>query len=213
MIHDPSFPVRNQNGNYYDTIDMDCDTARIEISSAIDDGIAVSVAVADHVDRCPACRQWQEGAHQLRRATLRSVTDETTEVGVTGVPQRFTVHRWIRVALGWAGVLLVVWNVVDMFAAGSGSAIHLERHQAAFAVALGLSFLFVAWRPDRAYGMVPFAATFALALTISAVIDLVNGASTPLRESAHLIEILGLILLWVLGLAIGPGRRPSRKRA
>jgi len=60
---------------------------------------------------------------------------------------------------------------------------------------------------------VPFAATFALALTISAVIDLVNGASTLLRESAHLIEILGLILLWVLGLAVGPSRKPSRTRA
>lgn len=191
---------------------MDCDTARIEISSAIDDGIAVSMAVADHVDGCPACRQWQEGAHKLRRATLRPVTDETMEVRVTGLPPRFTAHRWIRFALGWAGVLLVVWNVVDMFATGSGPAIHLERHQAAFDVALGLAFLFVAWRPDRAYGMVPFAAMFALALTISAVIDLVNGASTPLRESAHLIEILGLILLWFLGLAVGPSRKPSATR-
>jgi len=104
-------------------------------------------------------------------------------------------------------VVLIAWNVVDMFAAGSGSAIHLERHQAAFDVALGLALLFVAWRPDRAYGMVPFAATFTFALSLAAVIDLANGASTMLRESAHLIELFGLALLWVLGVAVGPRRR------
>ena len=94
-----------------------------------------------------------------------------------------------------------------MFAPGSGSAIHLERHQAAFGVALGLAFLFVAWRPDRAYGMVPFAATFTFALSVSAIIDLFNGASTPLRESAHLVELAGLGLLWALGVAAGPGKK------
>lgn len=116
-------------------------------------------------------------------------------------------YRSVRLALAWAAVLLIVWNLVDMFAAGSGPAIHLERHQAAFDVALGMAFLFVAWRPDRAYGMVPFAATFTFALSISAIIDLANGASTLLRESAHLIELAGLALLWVLGVAVGPGRR------
>jgi len=117
------------------------------------------------------------------------------------------LHRWVRFALAWIGVLLIAWNIVGMFSAGSGSAIHLERHQAAFDVALGLAFLFVAWRPDRAYGMVPFAATFTFALSISAIIDLINGASTLVRESAHLLELAGLGLLWFLGAAVGPGRR------
>ena len=130
-----------------------------------------------------------------------------------GLPERFAAHRWVRFALAWAAVLLIVWNVVDMFAAGSGSAIHLERHQAAFDVALGFSFLFVAWRPDRAYGMVPFAATFTFALSAAAIIDLINGASTPLRESAHLVELAGLGLLWILGITVGPGRKRRRLRS
>lgn len=174
----------------------------------------VSGDVEDHVAACPACRQWREGAHQLRRATLHSVAEsETDQIGVPRLPRRFALHRWIRFALAWAGVLLIVWNIVEMFSTGSGSAVHLDRHQAAFDVALGLAFLFVAWRPDRAYGMVPFAVTFTLALSVSAVIDVINGESTLLRESAHSIEILGLVLLWVLGAAVGPGssrRRPMR---
>lgn len=152
--------------------------------------------------------RWQDRAHQLRRSTIRSAEEDLpTAVEVTRLPDRFRLYWWLRFALAWAGVLLIVWNVVDMFAPGSGSAIHLERHQAAFGVALGLVFVLVAWRPDRAYGMVPFAAAFTFALSVSAIIDLANGASTVLRESAHLVELAGLGLLWVLGAAAGPGKR------
>jgi len=51
--------------------------------------------------------------------------------------------------------------------------------------------------------------TFVLALSVSAAIDLINGASTVVRESAHLIELAGLGLVWWLGAAVGPGRRRS----
>lgn len=122
------------------------------------------------------------------------------------------LHRWLRLALAWIGILLVGWNAVTMVAAGSGVAVHLERHQAAFSVALGIAFLFVAWRPDRAYGMVPFAATFTAALSLAAIIDLIHGTSTLPRESRHLVELAGLAVLWVLGAAAGPARRTGTDR-
>jgi predicted anti-sigma-YlaC factor YlaD len=193
--------------NCCDNTVVECETARLAISEAIDDGQSVDAAVEAHLAECAGCRRWQEGAHRLRRATLRPVSGEVPgAVGLARLPERFAFHRWIRFALAWTAVVLIAWYVVDMFAAGSGSAIHLERHQAAFDVALGLAFLFVAWRPDRAYGMVPFAAAFTFALSTAAVIDLANGASTMLRESAHFVELFGLALLWVLGAAVGPGR-------
>lgn len=197
-----------------DSTGMECESARLAISEAIDDGHPVSSSVDTHIEDCAGCQRWQQAAHQLRRATLRPVMDTNhSAVDVSRVPQRFVINRWVRFALAWAAVLLIAWNIVAMFAAGTGSAIHLERHQAAFDVALGIAFLFVVWRPDRAYGMVPFAATFTIALSISAIIDLINGASTPLRESAHLVELSGLGLLWVLGLAVGPGGRRNRHHA
>lgn len=187
---------------------MECETARIEISVAIDDGTSVSATAETHIAGCASCRRWQEGAHQLRRATLRSVGETAApELGNPGLPSRFGLHRWIRFVLAWAALWLIVWNLAPVFSAGSGPSIHLERHQAAFDVALGLAFMFVAWRPDRAYGLVPFAATFTFALSFAAVIDLANGASTLLRESAHLVELFGLALLWILGRAVGPGKR------
>ncbi len=193
---------------------MECEPSRIEISAAIDDGTPVSPAAEEHIAGCASCRSWQEGAHQLRRATLRSVEETLSpDMREAGRPRRFALHRWIRFALAWAALLLIAWNVVGVFSTGSGPAIHLERHRAAFDVALGLAFLFVAWRPDRAYGLVPFAATFTFALSVAALIDLLNGASTLLRESAHLVEIFGLALLWFLGLAVGPGRRSRGREA
>ena len=130
-----------------------------------------------------------------------------TTVAVARLPERFVMHRWVRFFLAATALLLIGANVIGMFSVGSGTATHLARHEAAFDVALGLAFLFVAYRPDRAYGMVPFAATFAFALTVAALIDLVHGATTWVRESAHLIELAGLGLVWWLGAAVGPGRR------
>jgi predicted anti-sigma-YlaC factor YlaD len=105
-------------------------------------------------------------------------------------------------------LLLVVWNVPGMLDSGADLSIrHLSRHQHAFDVALGLVFLFVAWRPDRAYGTVPVAATFTIALAGAALFDLINGASTVEREAPHLVELIGLGLVWALGMSAGPGRR------
>jgi predicted anti-sigma-YlaC factor YlaD len=182
---------------YCDNIDMECDEVRAEISAAIDEGSPVSDQGNGHLDGCDACRSWRERAHELRRVTLRPVAERAVpDLEVSELPDRFNLYRWIRIALGWGGVLLVGWNIIAMFAPGSGGAIHLERHQAAFGVALGLAFVFVAWRPDRAYGMVPFAAAFSFALGLSAIIDLV----------------IGLALLWVLGAAAGPGRDRQTRR-
>lgn len=206
------FHAGNQDAKWCDNMRMECEDARNGISAAIDDNRPVVAVIEAHLEKCDSCRRWQDAAHRLRRATLHSVAeDESVPVAVSGLPRGFNAHRWVRFALAWAAALLIVWNIVDMFSAGAGTAIHLERHQAAFDVALGLAFLFVAWRPDRAYGMVPFAVTFTAALSGAAIIDLLNGASTLGRESAHLIELAGLGLLWVLGTAVGPGSSRRRK--
>jgi predicted anti-sigma-YlaC factor YlaD len=113
----------------------------------------------------------------------------------------------VRIILGWTSVLLVTWNARDMLEAGSHVSVHLSRHQAAVGIALGLTFLAVAWRPDRAYGLVPFAAVFTATLAATAAIDVVNGVSTMARESRHLVELAGLALLWGLGAVAGPSGR------
>ena len=72
---------------------MECETARLAISEAIDSGEPVAAPVEAHLAECAGCRRWQEAAHQLRRATMRPVAPEgPVDVAVTQLPERFAVE-------------------------------------------------------------------------------------------------------------------------
>lgn len=185
-------------------MNMDCAEARILISADLDGQLDDPVALRAHLGECEDCRRWRDRAAALpgRRPIPASPTS---------LPRGFLAYRWVRLSLAWAGILLIVWNVPGIFDSVDATYQHLWRHQHAFGIALGLTFLFVAWRPDRAYGLVPVAATFTIALGGAAIVDLING-STPLsRESKHIVEIAGLGLLWALGWSAGPGQRRDHR--
>lgn len=180
---------------------MDHDEARTLISADIDGQLADPALLANHLEQCAECREWRVRAEGLAARTRSGGAPPAA------LPRGFLAYRWLRFALGWAGVLLVLWNLGGVIEGGLDESVqHLSRHQHAFGVALGLTFLFVAWRPDRAYGLVPVAATFTIALGGAAVVDLVNGSTPWSRETRHIVEIIGLVLLWVLGWSAGPGR-------
>ena len=184
---------------------MDCEKCREAISAEIDGERVDVAAVQAHLELCDDCRAWQERSHRLVRRAL-AVVDERPKIVVDQRPAGFMVNRWLRVMLAWTGLVLVIWNLPGVFNAVDGGSIHPARHQSAFAVALGVAFLYVAWRPDRAYGMVPFSVTFTLAVAVVAVVDLVSGSATTTRESLHFLELAGLVMLWILGVRVGPGR-------
>jgi predicted anti-sigma-YlaC factor YlaD len=190
---------------------MDCIAARELVSAQIDGDAGQSDQLDAHLEICAACSAWKENAHGMARRLMRPAAQPGPSRGyVAPKPKGFAGYRVIRLVLAWIGVLLIGWNIPDLFAGGVDvTLIHLTRHQSSFSMALGATFLFVAWRPDRAYGMVPVAAVFAIALA-GATVDLVIGASSLERESIHLVEILGLVLVWVLGISAGPGRRRQR---
>jgi predicted anti-sigma-YlaC factor YlaD len=185
------------------------------ISAAVDgqlDGAELA-AIEDHLSGCEPCVDWQDRLIAgTRRSTFRSVGSEPTpRPAPLPDPRWARRNRMIRIALGWAGILLVTWHLSEVFSAGSENAIHLARHQAAFAVALGAAFVFVAVRPERAFGVIPFVASFTVALSVTAVVDLVNGSSSLVTESRHLLEIGGLALVWILGVGSGPRKRVRSK--
>lgn len=193
----------NHAGNQHpigdDYMNMDCAEARILISADLDGQLDDPIALRSHLGECADCRSWRERAASLPRAPH-------PVPGESAYPRGFLAFRWVRFSLGWAGALLVVWNLPGVFDTVDRLYQHLWRHQHAFGIALGLTFLFVAWRPDRAYGLVPIAATFTIALSTAAVVDLVGGSTPVERELKHLVEIIGLGFLWALGWSAGPGR-------
>lgn len=188
---------------------MECAECR-ELMSARQDGEIVDVASIDsHLEVCRDCRDWLERSHRLARTRLGLIEGEQRTLTVDDRPPGFVVNRWLRIMLGWVGAVLVVWNSAGVFEAADAGAVHLARHQSAFAVALGVAFLYVAVRPERAYGLVPFSVTFTLAVAVVAVVDLATQSTNVSRESLHFLELTGLVILWILGVRVGPGRVKS----
>lgn len=199
----------NQPTHTGDYMDVECTEVRTLLSSILDGDLDPSRDLEAHLATCAECRGWRDDAAALAAIAQEPLPGDERVLGfLPPLPRGFRRYRWMRVVLAWAGVLLLVWHAPGMFDGSvEVSALHVTRHQHTFGVALGLTFLFVAWRPDRAYGVVPVAATFTVALGGAAIVDLVNGASTLDRESVHLVEIVGLAILWALGWSAGPGRR------
>jgi predicted anti-sigma-YlaC factor YlaD len=185
---------------------MDCDDARVLASADLDGQIDTTEAreLEAHLAECADCAGWSASMADLARRSRVGNIGETT--GRPSEPPRAARNRVLRVVLGWAGILLVVWHLPEVVTAGNELAVHLARHQAGFAVALGVGFVFVAWKPDRAYGVLPLVAAFTVVLTVVAIIDLANGTSSIAVESRHLLEVGGLAVMWVLGAEMGPGR-------
>ncbi len=192
-----------------DFVRMDCPDARESISALADGQLEDTEfeTLEAHLTGCDDCRAWQE---TLRGSAVSLAGPLAGSHLKRSAPIHASRYRAIRFALGWAGVLLVAWHLPELLTAGNEVAVHLSRHQAGFATALGASFMFVAFRPDRAYGVIPFAASFALVLVVTAVADLINGSSNVAIESRHLLEIGGLVLVLLLGSEMGPERRRRR---
>ena len=92
----------------------------------------------------------------------------------------------------------------------AGASTHIARHLGAFGLALSFGMAYAAWRPHRAFGMLPFAAALVATTVLSAVLDAVDQVRTPLSEAVHLSELVGLVLLWMIAGSPGWERLTTR---
>jgi len=75
---------------------------------------------------------------------------------------------------------------------------HLVRHAGAFAIAYAIGLLWVAHRPARARAFLPFTIALAGAMAVGALADSVVGDVPAIYETQHLLEVAGMVLVWVL---------------
>lgn len=194
---------------------MGCATARTILSARVD-GEADRTeldALDEHLVDCAGCRAWESRIHDLRRTvTMRQampppdLADQL--VARLTVPQ-MGPGQWVRYALGVVAASLVVLNLPLL--AGLADGDHQSRHLGTFGVALGIGLLWTAWQPERAIGLVPLAGALAVTTLVAAGIDLGSGRTAAVAEASHVLELIGLGLLWYL--SGGPhrlfrGRRP-----
>ena len=184
---------------------MNCEDVRTALS-AIADGEASSgerVLVDHHLETCPGCRTYSEQIERLDRAVrirpAEAVPDLVVAVNSRARPARQGRGGWVRPALAWIAVVLFVQGIPALVLGNTeGADAHLSRHLGAFGVALAIGFVYAAWKPHRAFGLLPFTAALVLTMIGGAVFDLIDGGRSALSESIHLTELTGLTLLWML---------------
>jgi predicted anti-sigma-YlaC factor YlaD len=186
---------------------MDCATIR-EAASAALDGEAPGIdqaAIAAHVATCAACRAFVDHAQALRAANLAAVgqpPDVSARV-LTQARRERRLHspstqvlRLGLVAVALAQLLMAVPGLI--YGTDEGAPIHIAHEVGAWDLALAVGFVFAAWRPLRAVGLLPFAAALSAGLILTAVVDVAHGRAVALTETTHLLELVGTAFLWLL---------------
>lgn len=184
---------------------MNCDICRDALSAQLDGedpGIEMS-RLQLHLSGCPGCRAFAEGAVTLHRATRLRPAEPVPDLVGQVLARVATPHRsrpeWARYALfAVALTQLLIALPALLFGDSLGASVHIARELGSWDVALAVGLVYAAWRPERANGLLPFAAALAGTMMLTALLDVVSGREALLAESHHLLEVAGLVLLVVL---------------
>lgn len=174
-----------------------CDRAREAVSASMDGEPHDEGALADHLAACHACRDYREFAHALRRRELREAppTRDLTPRVVKQAQLMSDRISWkaMRILLAICALEVLVFSIGDLLGES-----HADRHLGAFSIAFAVVLLGVVVRPTRARIMLPVAGVLAIALTVSAFVDLLTGNIPLLTEARHIPEVLSVLILWML---------------
>ena len=182
---------------------VNCSDIREAISSRLDGEPAgpAGTLVADHLATCIECQHFETSALQLHR-TIRlrpaEVVPDLTDAILAAAP----MHGY-RVAARYALLVVSLTMLVLALPAlvlgtDSGASAHIARHIGSFDVTIAVGLVAAAWRPQRARPFLPVAAALALCMGITSVIDLVDGSARIYAESYHVLDLIGLLLVWAL---------------
>jgi predicted anti-sigma-YlaC factor YlaD len=195
---------------------MDCEHCRIAVSAQLDgEDPGVPVAALDaHLAACAACRDFAAGAgrlHRLARIAPADPVPDLSDAILRSLPDPVEDHaaddrvHLLRVCVAVVAVVqLAIAIPVLVLGDDANLPTHVARHLGSFAVAIGVGLLVVAWRPDRAPGLLPVIGVVVLCLLASSVVDIAAGRAAPGAEVSHAPELVGLVAVWLLARSAPP---------
>ena len=198
---------------------MDCQPFRDALSARLDGELSAleTTLLNAHLVSCVGCRAYDgrlEILHGRTRVRVaESVPDLTASILAKAHPPQPGRGEWVR----WALLTVALTQLVVALPAlalgdDAGATTHVARHLGSLTVAMAVGLAYVAWRPVRAYGLLPVAAALAAAMVVTAFVDVVGGNAHAVTESGHLVQLAGLWLLWRLAGSPRP-TRPHRHRS
>lgn len=132
-------------------------------------------------------------------------------VAGAGAVDRSGVWWLLRALLAGVAIGYLLIAVPEMLFSTDVHHGHIAHHLGIFSTAYAVTLLFVAVRPSRARALVPFTVVMAVGMVAFAVVDVMDGEAFALSEMSHLLELAGLVLVWLLATRRGwPGRAPLK---
>jgi predicted anti-sigma-YlaC factor YlaD len=194
---------------------MQCPAYREALSARLD-GEPLGVpegALDEHLAACTACAAWADDAtlvtRRTRLAAAPPVPDLTTRVlqalprelpGTAAAARTRLAETALRLSLLAVGVVQagIAWPSLAGGAAAMSAPVHMAHETGAWNLGLAAAFLAVAAAPRLAAGALPFLGTFAVLLTVVTVRDLAAGHVHVDRAVAHLLLVVGVLLVSVM---------------
>jgi predicted anti-sigma-YlaC factor YlaD len=188
--------------------------------------------VDEHLAGCAGCREWLDRAATVNRLTRTAVVVPVPDLSdrilaaLPAAPSRRWMDRRslaavLFVLLAAVGAVQLILGL-DQIGGGVGgphvhtgvdaTAGHLWHESAAWNVAVGAGYLFIALRRSRPTGLVPMLTAFVGMLLLLSVNDLTGGRVDATRLVSHGFVVLGYLLVVSLsrvadGFAAPPGAR------
>ena len=148
---------------------------------------------------------------RIRIRTAEAMPDLAPAVLLRAHPPSPGRRHWVRYALALVAVGELALALPGLLAGQGSASVHDARHVGSFGAAVAVGLLYVAWRPGRAFGILPLISTLAITMFVAAMIDLTRGSVSRAGEATHLLEIAGLWLVWRLaGQPLPPRLRAPR---
>lgn len=155
-----------------------------------------------HLGRCAQCQAWWSEIGQVNRVLrvrlAEAVPDLASGVLARAHPPTVGRRQWVRLCLAAVAAGELVLAAPGLLLGEGADSVHDARHLGSFGVALSIGLIYVAWRPARAFGILPIVVALAVTMFVSAVVDVAHGRTTSLSEAHHILEIAGLVLVWTL---------------